>query len=360
MTAPDSKLVVSAQGPNPHRHDAQAPEDQRARDTLMQMINGFQLSRAIYVAATLGIADLLKDGFRTTDDLAEATHTDAPSLYRLLRALASEGVFTEDEDGRFGLTPLGQLLRPDVPGTLRGWALLMGGPSGWTTWENLLYSVQTGESAFRHNHGMSVWTYRERHPEANAIFNEAMLSLSALEVDAIVRAYDFSGITTLVDVAGGHGALLVGVLQANPHVQGILFDLPHVVEGARAVLETAGVADRCRLVAGDMFDAVPTGGDAYMLKSILHDWSDERAVAILQRCHASMPPHAKLLLGERVLAPGNMPHPGKFMDLHMLVAVEGRERMAAEYEALLAAAGFTLTRIIATGRPMSIIEGVAR
>jgi len=360
MTAPHSKPVASDQGPNPNRNDFQAPEDLRAGETLMQMINGFQVTQALYVAATLGIAELLKDRFRTAPDLAEATHTHAPSLYRLLRALASVGVVTEDEAGRFGLTPLGQLLRPGVPGSLRGWALLMGGPSGWPTWEHLLYSVQTGESAFRHNHGMSVWEYREQHPEANAIFNEAMLSLSALEVDAIVRAYDFSRITTLVDVAGGHGALLAGVLRANPHMQGILFDRPHVVEGARAVLEAAGVADRCRLVAGDMFDSVPSGGDAYMLKSILHDWSDDRSVAILQTCRTSMPPHAKLLLGERVIPPGNMAHPGKFMDLHMLVAVEGRERTAAEYEALLAAGGFTLTGIIATGRPMSIIEGVAR
>ncbi|GAC1523746.1 MAG: methyltransferase [Chloroflexota bacterium] len=360
MTGRDGKREVSAEGSSRTENDSQSPEALRAGDTLMQMINGFQLSRAMYVAVTLGIAESLAAGSRTAADLAEATQTHAPSLYRLLRALASVGVFAEDDEGRFGLTSLGHLLRPDVPGSVRGWVLLMGGPAGWTSWEDLLHSVRTGESAFRHIHGMSVWEYRKQNPAENAIFNEAMINLSAREVDAIVGAYDFAGIGTLVDVAGGHGALLAGILRANSHMQGVLFDLPHVVKGAPAVLDAAGVADRCRLVAGDMFDGVPTTGDAYILKSIVHDWSDERAVAILGACRACMPPHARLLLAERVIPPGNTPHPGKFMDLHMLAVVEGRERTAAEFRALLAAAGFTVTRIIDTGRPMSIVEAVAR
>lgn len=341
---------------------ASAPEppalQTRTGAILMDMINGFRISQAIFVAASLGLADLLVGGPQQAEELAQLTNTHAPSLYRLLRALASVGIFAENTGGRFELTPLAELLRTDVTGSLRGWALLTGEPSGWPVWADLLYSVRTGEAAFRRLYGTSVWHYREEHPEANKIFNDAMTSLSTQDTDGIVAAYDFSGMHTIVDVAGGHGALLVAILRANPQMRGVLFDRAHVVAGAQAVLHAGGVADRCRTVSGDMFTEVPADADAYILKSIIHDWYDDRAVAILRHCRKAMPSHARLLIAERVIPAGNSPHPGKFMDLHMLVAVEGRERTAAEFDALLAASGFAMTRIIATGGPMNVIEAI--
>src|SRR4051812_4409610 len=214
------------------------------RDTLLRMTNAYQVSQAIHVAATLGIADLLGDGPRSVDDLAEATGAHAPTLYRLLRALASVGVFIE-ADGRFGLTPLAEYLRTDAPGSVRAWAMQLGQPYVWTSWGHLLHGVRTGEPAFPKVYGTTAWEYRAVHPEARAIFDAAMTALSTTTAEAVVQSYDFSGIEVLVDVGGGEGVLLAAILAANPALRGILFDQPHVVATVGALLEQAGVVDRC-------------------------------------------------------------------------------------------------------------------
>ena len=326
------------------------------RDVLSRMTNAFQVSQAIHVSATLGIADLLGDGPRSADELAEDAGADAPTLYRLLRALASVGVFAET-DGRFALTPLAELLRTDAPGSLRAWAIQIGQPYYWASWGHLLHSVRTGEAAFPALYGTNVWEYRETRPREAEVFNAAMTALSAAVVEAVVRSYDFSGIGVLVDVGGGEGALLAEILAASPGVRGVLFDQAHVVAGAGALLERVGVADRCEVVAGSFFDAVPGGGDAYLLKSVVHDWDDAEAVEILRSCRAAMANTGRLLVVEPVVRPGNDPDPAKFSDLNMLVMLGGRERTAGEFEGLLARAGFGLTNIVRTGSPFDIIEG---
>ncbi len=328
------------------------------RDTLWRMTNGYQVSQAIHVVATLGIADLLTDGPRSADELAEATGAHAPALYRVLRALASIGVFVEQDDGCFALTPLAEYLRTDVPGSLRSWAMLMGRPYLFTSWGHLMHSVKTGEPAFPEVYGTTAWEYRATHPEESEIFDAAMTGLSLAEAEAVVRSYDFSGTGALVDVGGGKGTLLAAILAANPALRGILFDQPHVVADAKDLLERAGVADRCEVVAGSFFEAVPEGADAYLLKSIIHDWDDAAAIEILRKCRAAMADTARLLLVERGIRPANESDPAKFIDLMMLVMLGGRERTAEEYERLYTEAGFKLTNIIPTGSLLDIIEGV--
>lgn len=328
------------------------------RDILWRMTNGFQVSQAIHVVATLGIADLLKDGPRSADELAEATGTHASALYRILRALASVGVFAEQSDGRFGLTPLAEHLQTDVPGSLRSWAMLIGRPYYFASWGHLLHSVKTGEPAFPHVYGMPAWEYRASHPEESALFDGAMTGLSLAEAEAVVRSYDFSSIGVLVDVGGGKGALLAAILAANPALRGILFDQPHVVADAKDLLERAGVADRCEVVDGDFFKAIPGGADAYLLKSIIHDWDDASAIEILRKCRSAMADSARLLVVERGIRPANEPDPAKFIDLMLLVMLGGRERTAEEYERLYTEAGFKLTNTIHTDSLLDIIEGV--
>jgi O-methyltransferase domain/Dimerisation domain len=322
----------------------------------MRIISGYRASRAIHVAATLGIADLLQDGLKSVDELAEATGTHAPTLRRLLRALASMGIFTE-VDGRYGLTPLAEHLRTDAPGSVRAWAMNIGLLSHWTSWGHLLESVRTGEPAFPQLYGTTMWDYRAGRPEENAIFNAAMTSLSAGAVDAVVRSYDFSGIHLLVDVGGGEGSLLGAILAANPTLRGVLFDQPHVVATAGALLEQAGVAERCEVIGGSFFDSVPAGADAYLLKSIIHDWDDDTAIEILRRCRAAIAGTGKLLVVEAVVQPGNEPDPAKLSDLNMLVLVGGQERTAGDFGRVYSEAGFRLTRILPTGSGTSIVEG---
>ena len=329
------------------------------RDALLQMTNGYQVSQAIHVAATLGIADLLKDGSRSADELAEATGTHAPTLYRLLRALASVGVFAEQSDGRFGSTPLAEHLQTDAPGSLRAWAMLIGQPSFWSSWGHLLHSVRTGEPAFPDLHGMNVWEHRETHPEEGEIFDAAMTGLSAPVAEAVVQSYDFTGVGVLADVGGGEGGLLATILTANPTLRGVLFDLPHVVASAGSLLERAGVADRCEVVGGSFFETAPEGADAYLLKSIIHDWDDAAAIQILRTCRAVMANTGRLLVVEPVIQPGNEPDRAKFSDLNMLVMLGGRERTADDFERLYTEAGFRMTSIVPTGSPpFNIIDGV--
>jgi hypothetical protein len=324
---------------------------------LSQLIYGYRISQTIGVAAELGIADFLANGPKSSTELAQATGSQPRALYRLLRALASVGVFTEVEPERFGLTPMAEALQTDAPGSQRGMARHSASDSNWRAWGQCGHSVRSGQSAFEHVHGMEVWDYREQHPEANAIFNAAMTSGSALQADAIAAAYDFSGFGTLMDVAGGHGLLLTTILSANPTLRGILAEQPHVIASARPIVEQSGVADRCTVVEVDFFDSVPSSADAYIMKFIIHDWDDARALTILKNCRAAMGPNGTLLLAEFVIPLGDTPSPGKFMDVNMMVGTGGEERTEAEFHALFEAAGFRLTRIVPTRSPLSVIEG---
>lgn len=324
----------------------------------MQMVNGYWVSQAIYVAAKLGIADLLKEGPKHCDELAMATGANARSIYRLLRGLATIGLFIEIESGCFALTTLAHYLRSDNPDSLRAMAI-MSGEEHYRAWGDLLYSVQTGESAFEHVYGMQIFPYYAQNPEAAQIFDRAMTSYSSSEVEAVVASYDFSSIQTLIDIAGGHGSLIASILEANPHLKGILFEQPSVIAGAKPLIASRGVADRCELVAGNFFESAPTGGDAFILKHIVHDWGDEQAIVILKHCHQAMPEQGKLLVVEQVIPPGNEPFVGKFLDLNMLVMCPGGcERTKAEYQVLFERAGFHLTRIVPTQTFVSVIEGV--
>ena len=329
-----------------------APAGVPAEAALTQIMLGTLASQALYVAAKLGIADHLVDGPKPVDELAKTTDTDAPSLYRVLRALASLGIFTEHGDRVFAMTPTAEPLRSDVPHSLRDVAIFWGEDWHWETWGKMIYSVRTGNSAWAQAHGDDVFAYFERNPEAGAIFNRAMSSFSGLATKAVIDAYDFSGIQTLIDIAGGHGRLLAGVLEAYPSMRGVLFDLPHVLEGARRV-------SRCEYVSGDFFVSVPPAGDAYIMKHIIHDWDDERALQILRNIRQAMKPDARVLLVEAVIADGNNQDFGKLLDLEMLVSPGGKERTAAEYEELFTRAGLRLTRIVPTKSPYSVIEAVA-
>jgi len=329
--------------------------------TLLHLMTGYRAMQALYVAARLGIADLLKDGARGSEELARATGADARALHRLLRALASLGVFGEDADGRFAPSELGALLRSDVPGSLRAAAIFFGDERNWHAWGKLERSVMSGEPV-RGPRGTQVFLEESaRDPEGAALFNAAMTSLTSAFDAAVTAAYDFSRLGTLVDVGGGQGALISSILAANPALRGILFDIPPVIENARGRIAEAGLAGRCELVAGDFFASVPAGGDAYVLKWVIHDWDDEHSVAILGSCRRAMARDGRLLLVERVV-PERVDQSADTQgivlgDLNMLLWTGGRERTAAEYRALLASAGFTLARIVPTATQLSIIEG---
>ena len=329
--------------------------------TLLHLMTGYRAMQALYVAARLGIADLLKDGARGSEELARATGADARALHRLLRALASLGVFGEDADGRFTPSELGALLRSDVPGSLRAAAIFFGDERNWHAWGKLERSVMSGEPV-RGPRGTQVFLEESaRDPEGAALFNAAMTSLTSAFDAAVTAAYDFSRLGTLVDVGGGQGALISSILAANPALRGILFDIPPVIESARGRIGEAGLAGRCALVAGDFFASVPAGGDAYVLKWVIHDWDDEHGVAILGSCRRAMARDGRLLLVERVV-PERIDQSADTQgivlgDLNMLLWTGGRERTAAEYRALLASGGFTLARIVPTATQLSIIEG---
>jgi hypothetical protein len=326
----------------------------------MEMTNGFWTTQLLYVAAKLRVADHLADGPKSADELARATGAHGPTLYRVLRALTNVGAFSENDDHTFALTPLSDLLRSDAPVSMRSWAEMRGEDWLWRSWGALLHSVRTGETAFDHVFGVSPWEYFGNHPEESEVFNGAMTSISRMFNAPVVAAYDFSGIGTLVDVAGGHGSLLAAVLHANPALGGILFDLPQVAEGGRKRMEEEGLSDRCEIRSGSFFEAVPEGGDAYMLKFIIHDWNDDRAGVILRNIHEALPEGGKVLVVDQVVPGPNVPSLSKFLDIEMLAVPNGRERTEEEFRALFEANGFSLSRIVPTASPLSIVEGVKR
>jgi hypothetical protein len=324
---------------------------------LRRLVNGYQITQAIHVAATLGIADLLRDGPRDSEDLAEQTSAHAPSLHRVLRALAAVGVLHEEDDGRFSLTEVGACLRSDAPEPVGGWAAYVGLPSHFAAWANLLHAVRTGESPFGTVHGSTVWEYRARHPEEGAIFDRAMTDMTERANRQLLEACDFGRFGAVVDVGGGHGALVAALLAAHPQMRGVVFDQPHVVAGAPATLEAAGVADRCEIVGGSFFDVVPAGADAYILKAILHDWDDDDAARILRSCRDAIAAGGALLVVERELGPPNENADAKLSDLNMMVGPGGRERTREEFAALVAEGGFTLERVVPTAIGLEVFEG---
>ena len=342
------------------RKPRQAPVKKASdQTTFLNLTAGKWVSQAIAVVAELGIADLLKDRPRTAADIARTVNASEDGVYRLLRALGSVGLFSETKNRSFRLTPLGRLLRRDSSQALGGYARFTGDQSTWRPWGELRHSVRTGQPAFDHVFDVPIFEYYAKAPEAAAVFDAAMTSISTMESKAVVAGYDFSGITTLVDVAGGHGLMLATILKANRRMRGILFDLPHVTAGASALLRSEGVADRCRIISGDFFASVPEGGDVCIMKHIIHDWDDDRASQILHSCHRALPPGGKLLIVDAVIPPGNRAHFGKLLDLEMLVLTpRGRERTKAEFRELLKRSGFRLRRVVPTETHLSVVESV--
>ena len=337
------------------------PDDSPDRATfeaVRRSIMGFRTTQMLHVAAKLGVADLLKDGPQDASTLAAAVGAHPRSLYRLLRALASLGFFAESADGRFELTSLAQTLRSDIPGSLHDTALLYGDSWVWGAYAEMAHSVMTGTPAFDHVYGQTMFEYLRSHPEAAPTFDRGMSAFSQQEAAAILAAYDFSAASSLVDVGGGLGALLAAILNAYPHARGVLFEHSSVIDRARSAISTAGLADRCVLESGDFFEGVPKGGDVYMLKSVLHNWDDDRSTTILERCRDVMAPGHKLLIFERIVPLGNESSEAKLFDINMLVVLGAAERTRMEYQALLQQGGFSLARVIPTTAPVSIIEAV--
>ncbi len=329
---------------------------------LSQMAIGHYVSRALYLAAKLGLADLLKDGPRDGGDLAAATQTHAPSLARVMRLLVSVGVFEEPGDGTFALAPLGELLRDDVPGSLRALVLLLAGVGVQDCWKDLEHCVRTGDPAFRRTApDADPYTLGAHDPEATALFDRAMATFAPQTAAAVAAAIDFSGFGKVADIGGGTGGLLIGILKAYPGLAGIVFDQPHAAEPAKQRVAAAGLADRCEVVGGSFFDKVPRGADAYLLKHVLVDWDDERAAAILKNCRAAMPAHGQVLIVEDVY-PAQIDRSAESRgatanDVLMLVCTGGRQRSEAEFRDLLAASGFRLARVVPTAARACVLQG---
>ncbi len=319
---------------------------------------GALMTQALAIAAELGIADLLAKKPQSIHELAAATETHERALYRVLRSLAGVGIFQETGEQIFSNTSYSEPLRSDAPNSMRSGAIFMGADWHWSVWGDALYSVKTGKPAWGHVHGgAEVFDYFSQNPEHARIFNGAMTDMSMGTAAPVVEAYDFSGIETLADIAGGHGYLLSQILKANSPMNGILFDMPQVIAGAPTLLERENVMSRVECVAGDFFASVPKA-DAYIMKHIIHDWDDERCVTILKNIHNAMNAGGKVLIVEAIVPEGNEAHYSKLLDLEMLVSPGGAERTEKEYRELLAGAGFDLTRIVPTASPFSIIEAV--
>lgn len=327
---------------------------------MLNLTIGHWVARLIHVAAKLRIADSLKKGPRTAADLASKAGVQAAPLYRVLRALASIGVFAETADGRFKLSPLAELLRTDVPDSMHAWALMINEPYNWQAWCEVLHSVETGENAFQKAHGIPIFEHLERNPEDLAVFGESMTNLSRVDNPAVAAACKLprhGG--TVVDVGGGHGSLLAAILKANPKWQGVLYDQASVIARAKQDqhLTARGIANRSRMESGSFFASVPGDGDAYIMKYILHDWDDVSSVTILKNCREAMKPKGRVLVVDNVIQPGNHPGWGKLLDIQMLV-IGGRERTKEEFALLFEEAGLKLTRVIPTKAAVSIVEAV--
>jgi hypothetical protein len=327
---------------------------------MLGLITGYWVSQLVLVAANLGLADLLAKGPRTVEELARKTGTHAPFLRRVLRALASVGVFAETGSGRFRSTPVAATLRGGVPGSLRDFARMMVDDYNWHAWAALGDGVRTGGLAFERVHGKKIFPYLRERPEKDRTFSASMASLSSVENPEIARAYDFGRFATLVDVGGAHGHLLATILRRHRKLRGVLFDQPQVVAAAAksGFISEKAVASRCEVEGGDFFASVPEGAGGYVMKYILHDWDDAAAVKILRNCRKAMAPGGRVLAVEHVIPPGNGANWGKLLDINMLTLTGGKERTRDEFRALFAGAGLKLARVVPTSTPLSILEGV--
>lgn len=335
-----------------------ASTDAAPAAAIKEMMERKDASRLLYVAAELGLADHLAGGPRTSAALAAAVGAERDALHRLLRAIAALGVVEQLDDGRFGLTPLGATLCGDAPDSTRAYVRWQGHPMWLRAWASLIHTVRTGEPAFEDAFGMGLFAYLNAHPDIGAVFDGGMAAATTDVGDAIVAAYDFASLGSIVDVGGGNGALLAAILRANPQARGTILDQPHTIEGARATIAAAGLAGRCASVAGDFFASVPAGADAYVLKWILHDWDDARCVAILRAIRRAMPPDGRLLVVEQVLPDGGaLDREAAMNDITMLALLGSRERTAEEYRALFVQADLRLTCIVPMDAGQSIVEG---
>lgn len=333
------------------------PPSQAAAQLLMQIGTGHFVAGALQVVVRLGIPARIADGALTAGELATATGVQEEALYRVLRALASVGLFEETAPRRFKLTEAGQALRPDVPGNMHDMALWVTSPFHFRVYAEMMHSVRTGQPAAEKVIGMPVFEYFPRDPELSEIFNNAMTTFSNQVIPAALEAYDFSGIDLLVDVAGGHGAVLGAILQKYPKMRGVLLDLEHVIAGAGQRIAAADLSDRIQTEVGNFFTKVTPGADAYIMKHIIHDWDDDRALRILENIRRAMgAKRGRVILLESVIPPGNTPDLGKIIDLEMLMMPGGKERTAEEFEKLFARAGFELTKVVPTRSPLSVIE----
>jgi hypothetical protein len=335
------------------RTDAPPPEAQIAEILLSQLV-----PRLVYLTATLKLADHLAEGPRTADELASVTDTHAPALYRLLRTLASLGFFTEDPEHRFVLSPLGAVLKSGTPSHAS--ALILGGEAVTRSLDHFLYSVQTGKTAFERSFGVPLFDWLSANPLQASLFNHTMVGFHGMEPAAVAAAYDFSAFQTIADVGGSTGNMLAAILSQYRNLRAILFDLPHVVREAPTFLQQRGLTDRIRIERGSFFESVPHGADAYILSHVIHDWNHEQCLTILGNCRQAMPSHGRLLLVEMVLPEGDVPHPGKLLDMLMLTVPGGEERTPSQYRALLEQAGFQMTRVVPTASLASVVEAVPR
>lgn len=326
---------------------------------ILNMISGTWVAQLVYAAAKLGIADLLSEGPQNIDSLSQSTGTKPSHLYRVLRGLAGYGIFQETEPKTFSLTPLAEPLRSNVKGSMRNLAITCGDDYYFRPFGHILYTLQTGKSAFHKAHGKGIFEYLTENKEDNDIFSHAMTDYISEMHISFAEHYDFSGAKKVVDVGGGYGTLMMSILKKNPHLKGVIFDRPSVIEGSRKNIAEAGLAERCDFVGGNFFEKIAEGGDIYIFSSILHGWNNEEGSHILRNCHNAMVENGKLLLGELVIPPGNQPHFGKIHDINLMVAADsGQERDEEDFRDLYECSGFKLTRIIATNSPGSIVEGV--
>jgi len=333
------------------------PQTPPAHVGILGIMNGVLVAGAVSCLARLGIPDLVEAAPKSAQELASQIGADPQALYRLMRATASVGVLSEGPDGKFSQTPMSAVLRSKATPSLRAFAIMTGREWHGRGWAHLEHCVRTGEPAMQQIYGAPIFEYLKQHPEEAQIFNDAMTELSMIDSPAVAEAYNFEGIRSIVDIAGGHGLLLATILQRNPHLQGTLYEMPHVLDGARSG-PLKPVMDRCTLASGDMFSSVPSGADAYIMKHIIHDWPDDRCIHLLKACRKGVNSGGKLLVVDSVILPGNDFSPGKFLDLQMMIFPSGCERTEKQFRDLFAGAGWRLNRIIPTAAPDSIVEGV--
>jgi hypothetical protein len=333
------------------------PQTLPAHVGMLQLLNGAYVVGAVSCLAQLGIPDLVDAAPKSAEELAKETGADTQALYRLMRATACVGVLSEGPDGKFSQTPSSKVLCSNATPSLRAFAIMTGREWHGRGWSRLEYCVRTGRQALEQIYGMPIFEYLKQNPGEAQIFNDAMTELSMIDGPAVADAYNFEGLRSIVDIAGGHGLLLATILQKNPHLRGTLFEMPHVLEGA-ANGPLKPLMERCTLASGDMFSSVPSGADAYIMKHIIHDWTDDRCLLLLKACRKGVNPGGRLLVIDNVIQPGNDFSPGKFLDLQMLIFPSGCERTEKQFRDLLSAAGWRLNRIIPTAAADSIVEAV--